>query len=261
MDRGGISELLKSKDLLLELVKREIKAKYKQSVLGYAWVLLVPLINLVVLSVVFSYFIKIPTGGIPYPIFLFTALVPWIFTANAISSATKSLLSNKTLITKIYLPRVVFPLSAIFAKFVDLLLYALILIGFMLVMGIDIQITMLYIPIIFTTHMMLISGISFILSATNVYYRDVENLLEVAIAAWMYLTPVIYPPELVPERFRQIFNLNPMTPIINSYRNVVLHGVAPPWESFGFATLVSLILLVFGYLYFKSRSKNFADVV
>jgi len=123
----NIINVWKYKELLAELVKREIKARYKQSILGYAWVVLVPLIHLSVLTIVFSFLVRIPTGGIPYPVFLFTALVPWMFTSNAISSATSSLLINSALITKIYLPREIFPLSAIIAKMVDFALSILIL--------------------------------------------------------------------------------------------------------------------------------------
>lgn len=248
------------KELLIELGKREIKARYKQSILGYAWVILVPLINLIVLSIVFSFFIRVPTGDIPYPIFLFTALVPWMFTTNSISSATKSLLSNKSLITKIKIPREVFPLSSIMAKLVDFALYLVILFVFILIFGVKLHLTVLFFPLIFIFHLMLVIGVSFILSALNVFYRDVENLLEVALAAWMYLTPVLYPPELVPDKFRQIFNINPLTPIINSYRNVVLYGVAPPWQSFAYSAAFSVVIFILGYLYYRKRSRYFADV-
>lgn len=261
MKNSQIYALWEKRELIIELVKREIKARYKQSVLGYAWVILVPLINLVVLSIVFSFFVKIPTGGIPYPIFLFIALVPWIFTAQAISSATKSLLANKTLITKIYLPREIFPISSIFAKLIDFLLYTLVLIVLVFSFGVNIAATIFWVPLIFIVHFMLIAGVSFVLSAANVFYRDVENLLEVAIMAWMYLTPVLYPPELVPSEFMPIFNLNPMAPIINAYRNVVLYNTNPPWQSFSYAALVSLVIFIGGYIYFKKRSRFFADVI
>jgi lipopolysaccharide transport system permease protein len=253
--------VFKYKDLLIELVKREIKARYKQSILGYAWVVLVPLINLVVLSIVFSFFIRVPTGGIPYPIFLFVALVPWLFTTHSISFATKSLLNNKSLITKIYLPREIFPISSILARAVDLTLYTMLLFIFMLVFKVGISSTVLFIPMIFFVQFMLLVGISLILSATNVFYRDVENLLEVALTAWMYLTSIVYPPELVPAQYRFIFNLNPMTPIINSYRNVILYKVPPPWQSFCYATIISLAIFIIGVVYFRKRSRYFADVI
>lgn len=249
------------KELLIELVKREIKARYKQSVLGYAWVILVPLINLVVLTVVFSYFIRIPTGNMPYPIFLFTALVPWTFTANAITSATKSLVANSSLITKIYLPREIFPTASILAKMVDLLLTTLILVVFLLIFKINLQWTIVFIPLIFVFHALLVLGVSYILSAINVFFRDVQNVINVLLMVWMYLTPVLYPPELIPQEFTPFFNLNPMMPIINAYRNTILHGVPPSWQSFSYAALFSVIIFLFGYFFFKKKSKFFADVI
>ena len=255
------SQIYQHRELLLELVKREIKARYKQSILGYAWVVLVPLINLGVLTIVFSFLLRIPTGDIPYPIFLFTALVPWTFTGNSISSATGSLVANSTLITKIYLPREIFPIAAVIAKMVDLVLSAVILVLFLIFFHVQLHITLFWIPIIFLFQVLLVLGVSFILSAMNVFFRDVENVLGVFLTVWMYLTPVIYPPEFIPGQFRPIFNLNPMMGVINAYRNVVLHGVSPPWQSFLYATLFSLGIFIVGYLFFKNRERFFADVI
>ncbi len=253
--------MFNNSQVIKELIKREIKARYKQSILGYAWVVLVPLINLVVMSVVFSFFIKVPTGGIPYPMFLFVALVPWTFTANAIFQATKSVLENKTIITKVYLPREVFPIGAIGAKIIDFSLSLIVVLIFMFYYKMPLFSTILYLPLIFLVHLLLVTGISFVLSALNVFYRDIENLLGVILTAWMYLTPVVYPQELVPEKYLPIFNLNPMTPIINSYRNIVLYNQAPPLPSFIYTSLWAVTIFIFGYWFFKRKSKYFADVV
>lgn len=251
----------KYKDLLVELVKREIKARYKQSIFGYLWVIVVPLVHLAVMSIVFSYFVKLPTGGIPYPIFLFVGLVPWTFTANAVTFATSSLTSSVSLITKTKIPREVFPLSSILAKVVDLFLYFLILGAFLLFYNMPIHPTILFLPVIILIHIIFVFGVSMILSAINVFYRDVENILGVLIMAWMYLTPVFYPAELIPAHLTPIFNLNPMMPIINSYRNVIIYGVLPPMQSFLYAAALSLGVFIFGYKFFKNRSKYFADVI
>lgn len=261
MSKDSLFSIWKYRELLVELVKREIKARYKQSILGYAWVVLVPLMNLVVLSIVFSFFIRLDTGGIPYPIFLFVALVPWAFTASSISSATSSLSANSSLITKVYLPKEIFPVASVVAKMVDLLLTALVLFIFLLIFGVSLKSTFLFIPAIFIIQLLLVLGISFILSAINVFFRDIENVLSVLMMMWMYLTPVIYPPELIPERFTWLFNLNPMMPIINAYRNTILHGVSPAWPSFIYATAFSTIIFAIGYIFFKGKAKFFADVV
>lgn len=252
---------IRHKELLIELIKREIKAKYKQSILGYAWVLLVPLMNLVVLTIVFSLFVRIPTGDIPYPIFLFTALVPWTFTQNAITFATQSLVSNTPLITKINLPREIFPLASIFARLIDLGLTFIMLIVLLIIFGVNFKLTMLFIPIIFFFQLLLVSGISFILSAINVFYRDVENVIGVFLTIWLYLTPIFYPQEIIPQKLIPIFNLNPLMPIMNAYRNAILYGRPPSWPSFYYAAGFSIVLFVVGYLFFKGRSKYFADVI
>lgn len=253
--------IYKYRELLIELVKREIKARYKQSILGYAWVILVPLVNLVVLTLVFSFFIRIPTGNVPYPAFLFVALVPWTFTANSITFATQSLLSNSTLITKIYLPREIFPTASVLAKMVDFVLTFLILIVFLLVYRVQLTPYFLFVPLIYLIQVLLVLGVSYILSAINVFFRDVENVIGVFLTVWMYVTPVLYPQELIPERYVPFFNLNPMMPIVNAYRNVMLYGTAPAWQSFIYSACVSTLIFIFGLLFFKSKSKYFADVI
>lgn len=256
-----IGNFLKFKDLFWQLVLREIKGKYKQSILGYAWVALVPIINLIVLSIIFSRLFRVPTDNIPYPIYLFVALVPWTFMSNAIMLATNSVLANSSLITKISLPREILPLSAVLAKLIDLLITSLILVVFLIIFGIQFQITLFYVPLILVVQLMLILGISFILSATNVFFRDVENVLGVALMIWMYMTPIIYSPKLIPANLYTLFYLNPMTGIVDAYRNVILYGLAPDWGSFSYSVLFSFSILVIGHLYFKNRSKYFADVI
>ena len=193
------------RDLLNQLVAREIKARYKQSILGYAWVILVPLVRLVVMSVVFSVFFRIQTEPIPYPLFLFTALVPWTFTASGVSAAAGSLVANTSLITKIKLPVEIFPVSAILVKGVDFVLSLLVLAIIMVFLQAPRHWTVVLMPLIFIVQLLLVMGVSFFLSALNVFYRDVENLMEVILMVWMYLTPVFYPPEFIPAEFAAVF--------------------------------------------------------
>ncbi len=249
------------KDLLNQLTAREIKARYKQSILGYAWVILVPLIKLVVMSVVFSVFFRIKTDPIPYPLFLFAALVPWTFTASGITAATGSLVANGSLITKIKLPREIFPTAAVLVKGVDFLLSLAVMGLLMIYYQFPLHLTLVALPLIMLIQFILVMGVSLFLSAINVYYRDIENLLEVIMMVWMYLTPVVYPPEYIPAQYQQLFNLNPMMGIVNAYRNVILWGVWPPMESFVYAIVISLVLFFAGFAYFKSKSKYFADVL
>lgn len=253
--------LARYKDLFWQLTIREIKAKYKQSILGYAWVLLVPLINLVVLTIVFKYLFRVPTSNIPYPVFLFTALVPWTFLSNALSTATGSIISNGSLVTKVTLPREIFPLASISSKLIDLLLTGMVLIGFLIFYHIPFHLTLFLVPVIFLIQLMLMIGVSFILSATNTFFRDVENLLAVFLTVWMYLTPIIYSYQMIPSGLRKYFNLNPMTPVINSYRNVILDGVLPNWYLLAYSFAIALFFFLFGLWFFRRRARNFADVI
>jgi lipopolysaccharide transport system permease protein len=248
-------------ELIQQLTGREIKARYKQSILGYAWVILVPLINLSVLTIVFSFFFRVPTGNIPYSLYLFAALVPWTFTSSAIAGATSSLIANSSLITKIKLPREIFPISSILVKMVDLGLSTAVLITLMIYLHAPLYLTILWVPVIFLIQFMMVTGVSYILSAANVFYRDIENILGVILMVWMYLTPIMYPPELIPSKWRQLFSLNPMTGIINAYRNVILYGVHPPWQSFGYAILISVGIFILGYFFFRRTQRYFADVI
>jgi lipopolysaccharide transport system permease protein len=251
----------KYKDLFIQLTLREIKGKYKQSILGYAWVILVPLLNLLVLSIVFSYFFRVSTGPIPYAIYLFVGLVPWTFNANAITTSSGSIIANSSLITKVNFPRQIILFSSIAAKVVDLFLLSLVLVLFLFIYKIPFHFTMLYIPLIFFVHLLLVTGISLIFAATNVFYRDVENILGIFLTIWMYLTPIFYTPEFIPIKVRFLFGLNPMVGIVNSYRNSILYGAPIPWNSFGFSIAISIILLILGLFFFKKMSKSFADVI
>lgn len=254
-------KMFKYKDLFWQLTLRDIKSKYKQSLLGYSWVILVPLINLTVLSIVFTFVFKVPTGPVPYPVYLFTALVPWLFMSNAIVAATGSVLANSSLVTKIYLPREILPLSAVASKLVDLFLTVLILGFFMIFFKVPFHTTILFVPIILFMQLMLITGISFILSASNVFYRDIEHAIGVILGVWMYLTPVVYSPDLIPKDLKIFFYLNPMSGIIDAYRATILYGVIPFWPAFLYSSIFSVAIFIIGYFYFRNRAKYFAEVI
>lgn len=249
------------RDLFWQLTYKGIKARYKQSVLGYAWAILVPLLNLLVLTIVFSYVFRVQTGDIPYPIFLFVALVPWIFFSNSITAATGSIMDNSALITKVKLPREIIPISAIGSKMIDLMLTFLVLLLFLYLYKIEPYQTIFFVPLIFAIQLVFMVGVAFFLSATNVFFRDVSNVLGVFLTIWMYLTPVVYSTQMIPDNLKPFFYLNPMTSIINSYRDVILYGRNPNVLEIGYILLISLVVLVGGYIYFRKRAKLFADVI
>lgn len=244
------------------MTNREIKARYKQSILGYFWVILNPLVQMLVMSFAFSFILRIPTKSaenIPYSIFLYTALLPWTLFASSLSSATGSLVNSASLITKIYFPRSILVISAISAKIIDFLFASTILIGYLLVYKIPVSPNIFWVIPIFLIQQIFTFGLSLFLAAANLLYRDIQYLLTLLLTLWMYLTPIIYPVDIVPEKFRIIYQLNPMSVIINAYRQVILANNPPKYSSLAVALIVSFLTLLIGLSYFKSREKIFAD--
>lgn len=257
-----INNLIKWHELLWQMVGREVKSRYKQSILGYAWVILNPLAQMLVMSFAFSIILRIPTNStsnIPYSIFLFTALLPWNLFATSLTGACNSLVNSSTLITKVYFPRTILVIAAIISKLVDFTFALTILIAYLVIYQIPITLNILWVIPIFFIQQIFTLGLALFLSAANLIYRDIQYLLNLLLVLWMYATPVIYPADLVPEQYKLIFQLNPMAVIINAYRQTILGGGAPNYTSLFIALGVSLITLLIGFSYFKSREKIFAD--
>jgi lipopolysaccharide transport system permease protein len=257
-----IKNIIKWKELLWQLVSREVKARYKQSILGYFWVVLNPLFQMLVMSFAFSIIMRIPTNAsshIPYSIFLFVALLPWTLFTNSLSSASGALVGSASLITKVYFPRTILVISTIVAKIIDFLFAISILIIYMIIYQIPITWNILWIFPIFIIQQIFTIGLSLFFAAANLLYRDVQYLLTLILTLWMYLTPVIYPADIVPQRFRIFFQINPMAVIINAYRQVILGGGIPKYSSLIIGLIISIITLLIGFSYFKSREKIFAD--
>ena len=257
-----IKAIYKWRELLWQMVGREVKARYKQSILGYFWVILNPLAQMLVMSFAFSIIMRIPTNSssnIPYSIFLFVALLPWNLFSSSLSSASASLVNAGGLITKIYFPRTILVISTILAKIIDFLFATTVLIIYMIVYHIPININILWIFPIFFIQQIFTFGLSLFFAAANLLYRDIQYLLSMILLLWMYLTPVIFPADLVPEKYRFVFQLNPMAVIVNAYRQVILAGGSPKYSSLLIATILSFIILLFSLRYFKSREKIFAD--
>ena len=256
-----LNNLLNHKELILELTLREIKQRYKQSVLGYAWVILNPFVQMLVMAFVFSQILRVNNLGVPYPIFLYAGLLPWTLFSNSMNSSVNALVGNAGLITKIYFPREIFIISAIFAKIIDFLLATTIFIFFMIWFRIPITLNILWFFPIFIIQNFFTYGLGLFVAAFNLFYRDIQYLLGLILMVLMYLTPVIYPIEMFPERYRFIFQLNPLAVIINAYRATILGGNPPNLASLGIALGVSLLLTVIGYRVFKNLEGTFADVI
>ncbi|MCK4352479.1 ABC transporter permease [candidate division WOR-3 bacterium] len=249
-------EIYKYRELLLTLALRDVKSRYKQSVLGITWALFVPLIAMLVFTFVFSKFVKVDTGGIPYPIFAYCGILPWTFFAASLNTSINSLVANGGLVTKIYFPREVFPLASIAASFVDFCIATLVLLGLMLFYHIHFHLTILLVIPILLLQIMLTAGLGFIFSMANLFFRDIRYLFQVIIPLWMFATPVVYP---IPEKFRWLYIINPMAPIISSYRSLIIEGSLPDMTTFSISILISLTIFIIGALWFHRAEYLFAE--
>lgn len=241
--------------------RREVQVRYKQSLLGMAWAVLQPLMLMAIFTVVFSRLLRVDTGDIPYPVFSYVALVPWTFFATSLSFGIASLVNNMNLVTKIYFPREILPLASIGAAFVDFLIAAVLLVGMMLIYGRVPGWTALWVVPLLVLQVALTIGVVLLGSAALVFFRDVRFVVPLMVQVWMYATPVIYPVTLVREQFQPMYFLNPMAGIIDGYRRVLLTGESPRLDALALGALVSLTLLVAGYLVFKRAEPVFADLI
>lgn len=248
-------------ELIRELTSREIKARYKQSILGYAWVILNPFFQMLVMAFVFSHIVRFPSVGTPYTLFLYAGLLPWTLFANSLVGATNILVQSAHLLKKIYFPREIFVVSIILSKIIDFFLASSIFILFMIFYHQPITWQILWFIPIFFIQQMFTFALGLIMAAFNLFYRDIQYILTLLLTIWMYLTPVIYPTEIFPTQYRWIFQLNPMAVIVNAYRQVILSSGIPNLTSLTVAFTMSLVLLIIGYRIFKKLEGVFADIV
>lgn len=254
--------LIAYKYLLYNLASREIKSRYKQSVLGYFWVILNPFFQMLVMSFIFSFFIKIPVFyNIPYSIFVYSGLLPWTLFHNSLSSATTSLIDNETLLKKVYFPREVIITATILAKIFDFLLASTVFVGFLIFYRVALTPFVLYLPLILIVQIFFSLGLSFILSAFNLFYRDVQYFMNLVFLIWFYLTPVIFPVELIPQKYRFLFQLNPMAVLINAERRTIFGSGDLNYISLAVATIITFLIFQLGYFIFKRLEGLFADAV
>ena len=254
-------EILKYKEILYFYIIKDIKIRYKQTVLGGLWIVIQPLIAMVVFSLFFGKWGKIPSDGVPYPIFCFAALVPWNYFSKAVSNSATSLVSSSALISKVYFPRVIIPFSPIFAGLIDFVFAFLILFGMMVFFQVSPTIMIIFIPFLIVLMMVIAGGVGMILSALNAKYRDVAYIMTFLIQTWMFISPVIYPTSMMPERYHLIYALNPMTGIIEGFRSVLLGTIPFPYQLLLVSIIVSLILIVIGTVYFKKMEIYLTDVL
>jgi lipopolysaccharide transport system permease protein len=262
---SALLQLWQYRELIYALTQREIKARYRQSLLGFGWAILQPLAFMVVFSLVFGRFARLPSDGLPYPIFSYVALVPWTYMANALTTATIGLVSQRSVVTKTYFPREVIVISQVGARFVDFLAAGLVLAGMLVWYGIPPTPWLLLVPLLVLIETALIVGMSLITSALNVSFRDLAPVVTLGLQVWLYMTPVSYALSLVHDNLSEalwpIYMLNPMVGLIDSFRAVIAHGHAPDWGLLAISTAMSAIILAVSYVYFKSAERIFADII
>lgn len=253
-------ELWAYRELLWVLTARDVKVRYKQTVLGAAWAVIRPFLTMVIFSVVFGQFAKMPSDGYPYPIFVYAALLPWTFFAAAISTSGQSLVSSAPLVSKVYFPRLIIPLSSVGAGLVDLLISTGILLLMMLWYGVGWTSNLLAAPLLLVAVIFAALGVGTLLSALTVAYRDFTHLTPFVVQIWMYVTPVIFPITLVPERWRWALYLNPMTGLVEGFRSAFL---GKPFDVPGLAVsfAMSVAIFVVGVAYFEKVERRFADII
>ncbi len=256
-----LRELWDYRELAYFLVWRDIKVRYKQTAIGVAWAVLQPLAMMVVFTLFFGKLAKIPSEGIPYPLFAYAGLLPWQIFSRSISESATSLVADQRLITRVYFPRLLVPLSTILAALVDFAVASLLLVGLMLIYGVAPTASLVWLPVFVVLMVMTALGVGFWLSALNLEYRDVQYTLPFLNQLWLFVTPVVYPSGLVPESWRLVYALNPMVGVVEGFRWSALGAGAGPNMALTVSVTVTLLLFISGAIFFRSREKVFADIL
>jgi lipopolysaccharide transport system permease protein len=253
-------ELWAYRELLWVLTARDLKVRYKQTVLGSAWAVIRPFTSMVIFSVIFGQLAKMPSDGYPYPVFVYAALLPWTFFANSLSSSGQSLVSSANLVTKVYFPRLIIPLSSVGAGLVDLMISTCILLLLMLWYGVGWSLHLLAAPLLLLAVIFTALGVGTLLAALTVAYRDFSSLTAFLVQIWMYATPVIFPVSIVPAQWKWLLYLNPMTGLVEGFRSVFL-GKPFDIAALSASFVISVLVFVAGVAYFEKVERRFADII
>jgi lipopolysaccharide transport system permease protein len=256
-----LHELWEYRELLYFLIWRDIKVRYKQTALGATWAIIQPFFTMVVFSLFFGRLAKVPSDGIPYPIFSFAALVPWTFFANGLTQSSNSLVGSANLITKVYFPRLTIPIASVLSGIVDFVLAFVVLVGMKLYYGMMPSLNVLWLPLFLLLALVASLGVGLWLSALNVEYRDVRYVVPFITQFWLFVTPIAYPSSLLHEPWRSLYGLNPMVGVVEGFRWALLRTNTAPGPIIAVSSLAALVILVTGAFYFRRMEKTFADIV
>jgi lipopolysaccharide transport system permease protein len=257
----NLRELWEYRELIYFLIWRDIKVRYKQTAIGAAWAILQPFLTMVVFSIIFGQLIRVQTGGAPYPVFSYAALLPWMLFAAAVGRSGSSLIYDANLVSKVYFPRVILPLSATLSNLVDFGLAFTILLGMMAVFGIHLRATFLTLPLFLLLAVVAALAVGLWLAALNTKYRDINYVIPFLIQFWLFVTPVAYSSAIIPERWRLLYSLNPMVAVIEGFRWALLGQQNLSWDLMLCSILLTLALAVSGWLFFRRMEFEFADIV
>lgn len=252
-----IHEQIEFRELLYQIICRDLRLRYKQTVMGFGWAIFTPVLNTIIFSVLFMRVAPIETP-VPYPLFVYCGLLAWNFTASALKFAVTSLTANTNLVTKVYFPREIFPFAAVVVALVDSAVGALVVVGLLIYYGVNLTPMLLLLPVIVVVQAMFTAAMALLLAMANLFYRDVKYLFDAVLMVWMFASAVVYPANSLTGVLGFVINLNPMTAIIEAYRHVVLYGAAPP-ATFIPAAVVSLALLPAAWLLFHRSEFRFAE--
>ena len=256
-----LAELWEYRELLYFLTWRDIKVRYKQTVLGAAWAIIQPFFTMLIFSLFFGRLAKVPSDGIPYPIFCYTALVPWSFFANGLAQSSNSLVGSANLITKVYFPRLTIPLATVTAGIIDFVLAFVVLLGMMVYYGVSPTWQVIWLPFFLALALVTSLGVGLWLSALNVQFRDVKYVVPFIAQFWMMATPIAYPSSLLKEPWRAVYGLNPMAGVVEGFRWALLGVQSAPRPLLIVSSIASVLLLISGAFYFRRMEKLFADIV
>jgi lipopolysaccharide transport system permease protein len=258
---ANLRKLFQYRDLLYTLTVHRIKVRYKQSVLGISWAILQPFSMMLIFTIIFSLFARMPSEGAPYALFAYAALLPWTYFSTALANGTSGLVSHTQLVTKVYFPREILPITYVLAALFDFLIASTVLAGLMIYYRVPLTIKALYAVPIVVILTCFAAAMSLFFSATQVRFRDIGVAVPLILQLWMFATPVIYPLSAVPARLRPVYVLNPMVGIVDNFRQVILNGAAPDFYSLGLSAFLSIGLLLFSYTYFKHMEATMADII
>lgn len=260
-----LKQLFEYRELLRTLVLKDIRARYKGSVLGFVWNFAIPLLQLVVFWFLFGIILKIATpGDYPFAIFLFTGLLPWNFVANSVGGGVAAVISNANLVKKIYFPLQVLPLAKVLAEFVALLLGMIVLFVVLMIFGVGISLYVLLLPLALLVLVVFVAGFVYLFACANVFFRDVGHILGIVVMAWMYVTPVLYPIEIVSSQAswaNMVIRINPITGVIDTFHRLLLDHQMPDWSWFGYSGAAAVIMFLVGFSVFNRYKFRFEEEV